>query len=83
MAIAPQGDGPYERLDVINMPARFWNEANPESVTVDVVQCRRSYTRVLEAARKAMRLDDIVNRLLLDSFAGLQSVNGTYSLLAI
>lgn len=37
MAVASQGDGVYERLDVIHMPARFWNEANPESVSVDVV----------------------------------------------
>ena len=37
MAIAPQGDGIYERLDVIRMPTRFWNEANPEAVSVDVV----------------------------------------------
>ena len=37
MAIAPRGDGTFERLDVIHMPARFWNEANPEPVSVDVV----------------------------------------------
>ena len=37
MAIASQGDGVYERLDVFHMPARFWNEANPEAVSVDVI----------------------------------------------
>ena len=37
MAISSQGDGMYERLDVIRMPTRFWNEANPEAVSVDVV----------------------------------------------
>ena len=37
MAIAPRGYGTFERLDVIKMPARFWNEANPEPVSVDVV----------------------------------------------
>ena len=37
MAVAPRGDGTFERLDVIKMPARFWNEANPEPVSVDVV----------------------------------------------
>ena len=37
MAIAPRSDGTFERLDVIKMPARFWNEANPEPVSVDVV----------------------------------------------
>ena len=37
MAVAPRGDGTSERLDVIKMLARFWNEANPEPVSVDVV----------------------------------------------
>ena len=37
MAVASQGDGTFERLDVIRMPARFWDEANPEAVSVDVV----------------------------------------------
>ena len=37
MAVAPRGDGMFERLDVIQMPARFWNEANAEPVSVDVV----------------------------------------------
>ena len=37
MAIASHGDGIFERLDVIRMPTRFWIEANPETVSVDVV----------------------------------------------
>ena len=37
MAVASQGDGTYERLDVIHMPARFWNKANPEAVSVDII----------------------------------------------
>ena len=40
MAIAPQGDGiynVYERLAVTCMPARFWEEADPEAVSVDIV----------------------------------------------
>lgn len=37
MAIASQGDDTYERLAVIQMPAHFWNEANPEAVSVDIV----------------------------------------------
>ena len=37
MAIASKGDGIYKRLDVIPMPVHFWNEANPETVSVDVV----------------------------------------------
>ncbi|KAK0517364.1 hypothetical protein JMJ35_000519 [Cladonia borealis] len=37
MAVAPREDGMFERLDVINMPARFWNEANAEPVSIDVV----------------------------------------------
>ena len=37
MAIASRGDDTYERLAVIQMPARFWKEANPEAVSVDIV----------------------------------------------
>ena len=37
MAVISRGDGTFERLDVIKMPARFWNEANAEPVSVDVV----------------------------------------------
>ena len=37
MAVSLQGDGTFERLDVIRTPARFWDEANPKSVSVDIV----------------------------------------------
>ena len=37
---------------------------------------------MLEAISEAMGLDDIVNPLLLESFAGMQSEIGTYNFLS-